>query len=190
MKLLVIYGTTKGQTTKIADRIGQALRERGDEVDVVDGRSIPADLDLARYGGAVIGASVIAGRFQPYIVDFVKAHRDQLRRMPSAFFSVSLTEADPKKRARAMVTVERFQKETGWEPGAIASFAGSIAYLRFRWLMRLIWRRVPLPDRRRSDGSRRLTDNGYEYTDWDAVARFASVFARAAHAAQPTAVAV
>jgi menaquinone-dependent protoporphyrinogen IX oxidase len=93
--------------------------------------------------------------------------------------------------SRSISATVPWQKFSPWQGlGAISSFAGSIAYLRFRWLMRLIWRRVPLPDRRRADGSRRLTDNGYDYTDWGAVARFASVFATAAHAAQPTAVAV
>jgi menaquinone-dependent protoporphyrinogen oxidase len=156
----------------------------------VDGRSVPADLDLARYGGTIVGASVNAGRFQKYIADFVTAHRDHLRRMPSAFFGASLTEADPKGRARAKRTIAHFEGETGWHPDTIASFAGSIAYLRYRWLMRLIWRRIPLPDRRGPGASAVPMGSDYEYTDWAAVDRFANTFATTAPAVQPAAVSV
>ncbi len=184
MKLLIVYGTMKGQTAKIAEHIAQTLRAHGDEVDVVDGRTIPADLDLTRYAGVIVGASVNAGRFQPHIVDFVKGHRDQMQRMPSAFFSVSLTEADPDpiKRARVMNPITRLQEETGWHPDTIVSFAGSIAYLRYRWLMRLIWPRLPLPKRRGAGRSGGSTNDDYEYTNWDAVTRFANEFATKARA--------
>ena len=187
MKFLLIYGTMKGQTAKIAESIAQALRARGDTVDAVDGRTIPADLSLAPYDGVIVGASVKAGRFQSYIVDFVRSHRDEIQRVPSAFFGVSLTEADPdpKKHARAMNPIVRLQKETGWHPDTLASFAGSIAYLRYRWLMHLIWPRLTLPDCRGDRRSGGLTARDYEYTDWDAVSRFADAFATVAHAKRP-----
>lgn len=191
MKLLLIYGTKKGHTAKIAARIERTIAGQGDAVDVVDGRSVPAGLALARYDALIIGASVIAGRFQPYIVDFIKTHWDEVRHMPSAFFGVSLSEADPdpKARARAMDAITRFLEETGWQPDKVASFAGSIAYLRYRWLMRLIWRRLPLPGGR-GVGRSRDTDktDAYDYTDWDAVARFAAEFVAEAHSIQPSAV--
>lgn len=186
MKLLVIYGTTKGHTAKIAARIGRTLRDGGDEVDVVDGRAVRSDFDLARYGGIIIGASVNAGRFQRHIGGFIKAHRDEIQKVPSAFFSVSLTEADPdpKKHARAMNPITRLQEETGWYPGTVASFAGSIAYLRYRWLMRLIWPRLPLPAGHGTGRLASLTNDDYEYTDWGAVTRFAHEFATTARARQ------
>jgi menaquinone-dependent protoporphyrinogen oxidase len=187
MKFLLIYGTMKGQTAKIAEYIAQALRTRGDEVDAVDGRTIPPDFVLAPYDGVIVGASVNAGRFQSYIVDFVRTHREEIRRVPSAFFSVSLTEADPDptKHARALNPIARLSEKTGWQPDMIASFAGSIAYLRYRWLMHLIWPRLALPDRRGDTRSGGLNDHDYEYTDWDAVSRFADAFATAAHARRP-----
>jgi menaquinone-dependent protoporphyrinogen oxidase len=94
-----------------------------------------------------------------------------LHRVPSAFFSVSLAEADPtpKKRARVMRPIDRLLEETGWRPDRIASFAGSIDYQRHRWLMRLTWPRLPQPAGQSQSGD-------YEYTDWDAVERFAIAF--------------
>jgi menaquinone-dependent protoporphyrinogen oxidase len=108
-----------------------------------------------------------------------------MQRMPSAFFSVSLSEADPnpKPHARLTTQVTHFLEETSWHPDKIASFAGSIAYLRYHWIMRLIWPRLPLPGRSGAGRGRDLADSDYEYTDWDAVARFADEFATEARSA-------
>jgi len=108
-----------------------------------------------------------------------------MQRMPSAFFSVSLSEADPKPKmhARLSTQVTHFLEETGWRPDKIASFAGSIAYLRYHWIMRLIWPRLPLPGRGGARQGRDLADSAYEYTDRDAVARFADEFAIEARSA-------
>ncbi len=191
MKLLVIYATMYGHTAHIARHIAQTLTAHGDAVDVVDTRNLPADFDLSAYAGVVVGASVAAGRFQRAAVEFATAHRGAIAAVPSAFFSVSLTEADPDpvKHARAIIPIRRFLRETGCHPDMIASFAGSIAYLRYRWLMHLIWPRLPLPER--SAGGSVPTARDYEFTDWGAVTRFAEAFAAIAHAraAQPELVA-
>jgi menaquinone-dependent protoporphyrinogen oxidase len=180
MKVLIVYGSGQGQTAKIARFITQLLRNRGDAVELVDGRAIPATLDLTGFDVVVVGASVNSGRFQRYISRFVRANRSQLQQMPSAFFGVSLREAepDPVNRAAALHTIERFLKATSWKPTIVASFAGSIAYLRYPWLMRLIWRRLPLPgeDRHPTNGSATVLD-GFEYTDWSAVSHFADEIA-------------
>jgi hypothetical protein len=52
-------------------------------------------------------------------------------------------EPDPVKRAGAMPPIERFLEQTDWQPDSVASFAGSMTYLRRPWMMRLIWRSTP-----------------------------------------------
>jgi menaquinone-dependent protoporphyrinogen IX oxidase len=84
-----------------------------------------------------------------------------------------------------MHTVSRFLRRVGWKPDAVASFAGSIAYLRYRWLMRLIWRYVPLPDAPQDGRSGGLTDDDYAFTDWEAVNRFATMLAAVAKRRTP-----
>ena len=188
MKALIVYGSGYGQTAKIARYIAQTLRNRGHEVELIDGRAMPAELDLAAYDAVLVGASVNAGGFQRYIVDFVKRNQAQLRNLPSAFFGVSMRAAEPDAvhRAKAMGPINRFLRETGWNPPVVASFAGSIAYLRYRWLMRLIWRRIPLPgdDRTRQPDSS-MAPEGYEYTDWEAVSRFTEQVETMVHDVQP-----
>ena len=67
---------------------------------------------------------------------------------------------------------ERFLAATGWHPTIARSFAGGLAYTRYRpwirWVMKRISRRTGLP----TDTSR-----DYEFTDWQAVAQFARQFA-------------
>ncbi len=187
MKALIVYGSGREQAARIARYIAQSLRNHGHDVDLIDGRALPIQIDPAGLDVVVIGASVNSGRFQRYIVDFVKEHQAALRRVPSAFFSVSLREAEPEPahRAQAMNPIQRLFKDTDWNPDVVASFAGSIEYLRYRWLMRIIWSRLPLPgDDQARAGSHRLPD-GYEYTDWAAVSAFVQHAEAIAKAGRP-----
>ena len=170
MKAVIIYGTGHEQTAKISRFIAQQLQQEGLCVDVFDGRTLPVRFSVDSYDAVVIGASVQSGKFQRYIVDFVKRHIHELQGKPTAFIGVSMTEADPIARARAMNPIKRLLRDTGWQPDSVMSVAGSMAYLRWRWLMRIIWRRVPLPVANETSPS-------YEFTDWDAVDRFAREFA-------------
>lgn len=44
MKILVLYGTTEGQTRKIADFVTTRLKNRGDAVAMIDASDVPEDL--------------------------------------------------------------------------------------------------------------------------------------------------
>jgi menaquinone-dependent protoporphyrinogen oxidase len=164
MKLLIVYGTRNGQTKRIAERLGKTLRERGAEVELIDGREVPAGLALESYDGVIAGASINNGKFQPCLGAFVDAFRERLRPLPTAFFSVSLAEADPSPRVRgeAQKTLDRFLAGHCWQPLMTARFAGALPPSRYRLIVRLLWRGL---DKRRE-----------EFTDWSAVARFAESF--------------
>lgn len=178
MNVLVVYGTSYGQTAKIANVIGRTLRETGHTARVVDGQSLPQDLLLEPFDAIIVGASLQNGRYQQYISDFVRTHLPRLRTLPSAFFSVSLAEADPRERADVQQALERFSTETGWRPDRTASFAGSAAELRRYRRTRVFLRRMPA----RHGGQ--AVD---EYTDWDAVNTFTREFVRLAEGAVVTA---
>lgn len=164
MKILVVYGTRNGQTRRIAERIGARLHERGIMVDLVNARAIPIDLRLADYDGVIAGASIIAGRFQTSVGDFISGFRAEIARVPSAFFGVSLAAADLRLRGQAAEQIGRFLTEYAWRPSLTVSFAGALPPSRLRWLARyVLFRRL---DKRRE-----------EFTDWTAVADFADEFA-------------
>jgi len=90
----IFFATTEGQTRRIAERLAEELCQ--DHLEsrafAMAGRDAAA-LDWTRVRGAIVGASLHAGKHQKVADAFVRAHVAQLNHMPSAFFSVSLSAA-------------------------------------------------------------------------------------------------
>jgi menaquinone-dependent protoporphyrinogen oxidase len=170
--ILIAYGTSEGQTAKIAEHLAEVIRAEGHDAFPVDiARGAPAP---AGYHAVIVGASVHKGKHQPRVVDYVRRNRPALQRLPSAFFSVSLAIADgtEKGRLEAEGYVETFVKETGWYPEKIGLFAGALLYTKYNFLLRQVMRWIA-----RSKGSRDLdTRRDYVYSDLAAVRRFAEEF--------------
>src|SRR5690242_8481914 len=114
--ILIVYGTSYGQTAKIARRMADQLRESGERVTLVDADAIPRDLEVGTYDGVLIGGSVLFGRHKRRLARFVRANRRALDFMPSGFFSVSgaAASASPAERAKALDFLDAFARRTGW----------------------------------------------------------------------------
>ena len=172
--VLLLYATKHGHTAKIADRIARTLREEGVVVDVRESHAT-AGVAPHGYDAVLVGASIHAGHHQREVVDWVKHHEIALNGMPSAFFSVCLAAAEDDEESRAATRkyIDDLVDETGWTPGKAVTFAGALQYREYdfftRTLIRLMMKRGGHP----TDTSR-----DYDYTDWDAVERFARDFAR------------
>src|SRR5437870_3834359 len=103
----VLYATREGQTRRVAEHVAATLRSRGLDADVKNVADQGAEADLSSYAGAILGASVHVGRHEREMVRFVKHHLAELERLPTAFLSVTLSEAGvelagatPEERAR------------------------------------------------------------------------------------------
>ena len=59
-KILMVYGTTYGQTEKIVRRIDRLLGERGHDVSAYKGDQLPDELAVGKHDGFLIAGSVIA----------------------------------------------------------------------------------------------------------------------------------
>src|SRR5207244_3983736 len=97
---LVVFGTTDGQTARIAGRFVDVFREAQHTVDLVDTR---APFPLAPFRGvdaAVVAGSLRMGKFQRALVRFVREHRQELGDIPNAFVAVSLSAARDSEAAR------------------------------------------------------------------------------------------
>jgi menaquinone-dependent protoporphyrinogen oxidase len=173
-RILIVYGSTYGQTAKIAGRIGEMLEVRGMDVSIARGDELPPSGTLDGYDGVVVGASLIMGKHQEYIDRFVRAHADELASVPSAFLSVSGSAGSrrPADRAAARRIADEFLAAAGWRPQIVETVAGAVAYTRYgtltRWMMRLISRR---------EGGSTDTTRDHEYTDWAQVERIVEEFA-------------
>jgi menaquinone-dependent protoporphyrinogen oxidase len=170
-KIFITYGTTEGQTAKIADFISDVLREHGHDVTMFNVND-PADIVADGYDAVIVGASIHMGKHDKHVIDFVRKNQDTLARLPSAFFSVSL--AAHGDTAEAEGYVEQFEQETGWQPDKVALFGGALLYTQYGFVKRHMMRKIARdkPGNLGVDLSR-----DYVYTEWDGVKRFAEHFA-------------
>ena len=178
MRIAIVYATREGQTKRIVECLAGAFRARDIHADLFDARDKPA-VDLEAYEAAVVAGSVHTGNHERELIAFVKQHRALLERVPTAFVSVSLSQAgaeDPKRtaeqRARASKNVagvlDTFIRKTGWHPRWIQPVAGALLYTRYNFLIRFVMKRIS-----KAEGGSVDTSRDHEYTDWATVERFA-----------------
>jgi menaquinone-dependent protoporphyrinogen oxidase len=169
-RILVVYGTTTGHTSRVARVIGDALRARNFEVDVAEAGMAGKAED---YIGVVVAASVRGGKYPRTVRHWVRANADALQQRPTAFVSVCLAVLDrrPTARRELYAVVDRFLRESGWEPSVTKLVAGALFYTQYNWFMRLVMKRIV-----KGAGGDTDTSRDYEYTDWDDLRGFAQLF--------------
>ena len=84
MRLLIAVSSKHGSTREIAGAIGQAVRETGIEVDVVDAHDVES---VDRYDAVIVGSAVHWGRWMGPARDLVHGSADALRTRPVWLFS-------------------------------------------------------------------------------------------------------
>ena len=170
-RILVIFGTSDGQTGKIAHFLGDALRREGVGADVVDARAVSPAPD--QYDGVIVAASVHAGGYQRCIRRWVRANAPALNQKPAAFVSVCLgvLQREPKVEQELTAIIDRFLNATQWRPVTTTRVAGALMYSRYGWLKRWVMVRIV-----RKAGGDTDTSRDYEYTNWDEVRAFARMF--------------
>jgi menaquinone-dependent protoporphyrinogen oxidase len=169
-EILIGYGTTEGQTARIAKYIADVIQAQGHEAQVLDLKR-SKDVPLDGTDAVVIGGSIHMGKHEESVGDFVRKNRGVLERLPSAFFSVSLAAHGDMENARAYV--ENFEQETGWRPAQVGYFGGALLYRQYGLIKRLMMKKIV----RDKPGNVSLdTSRDHEYTEWDDVKRFAEDF--------------
>lgn len=171
--ILIVYGTTEGHTRKVAHRIAEMIRARGHTTDVWDSTATPEAERAAPYDAIIVGASIHLAKHQRTVRAYVRAAAEALQSLPSAFFSVSMTAAQPDEasQAEARQYAEAFLAETGWKPDRTWSVAGALRYTHYGFLKRLVMRSIA-----RKEGHATDTSRDYEYTDWPSLRRSVEEF--------------
>jgi menaquinone-dependent protoporphyrinogen oxidase len=176
----VFFATSEGQTRRIAERIASVLDDLG-----LDSRAIDmagpeaAGVDWTHVRGALVGASLHAGKHQKVAERFVRSHAADLTSVPSAFFSVSLSAASThRKEVEAAENLARaFPAACGWTPVTIAAIAGRLAYREYGFVIRMVMKWIA-----RKEGAPTDTSRDYELTKWEEVDKLARDMARRIHA--------
>lgn len=172
MKFLIVYGTTEGQTRKIARFMENVLHEAGHTVTLADASDEPPAPDP--YDAVLIGGSIHMHNYQPAVTHYITTHAAVLSRMPGAFFSVCLAVAsDLEEEHREAEKITRdFLAKTGWTTAESIQVAGALKYTEYNFFKRLIMKMIA-----KREGQGTDTSKDYEYTDWEAVKKFVTGFA-------------
>lgn len=172
-RILIIYGTSYGQTARIANRMADVLRRAGYDVTVVDAGRNGERVRLETFDGVIIGGSLIARGLQPAVDRFVRTHVDTLNRVPTLFFQVSASAGSTRQEGRdaAQRILDRYLSSTGFRPDLSASIAGAINYTRYNPFLRWYMKRAS-----KLNGGSTDTSRDHEYTDWEQVEQLASDF--------------
>jgi menaquinone-dependent protoporphyrinogen oxidase len=180
--VLIAFATRHGNATQIARRLADSIQQRGFAAELLDAAGVPKGFSFSNYAAAMIVASVHLGRHEPEMKRFVKARVAELSAIPSAFLSVSLSQAGaqsfaapPAQRARsaanAAAMIDRFLAETGWHPSRIEPVAGALLYTKYNFVLRFIMKRIAA----KAGGSTDVSQD-HSYTDWESLDRFCAEF--------------
>ena len=173
MNILVVYGTTEGQTRKIARFVADRLRGKGEDVSLIDSTVIDESLEVGRFDAVIAAGSLHNGRHQASLFQFVCDHRSTLQSKPGAFISVSLSMAsdDKEDHLDAAECASRFLDITDWKPTVTHLVAGALRYTQYDffkgWMLRTI---------AGAKGASTDTSKDHEFTDWADLEAFTDAF--------------
>jgi menaquinone-dependent protoporphyrinogen oxidase len=167
MKIFILYGTTEGQTRKIARFMEDVLQDAGHKVTIADASDDPPIPD--RFDAVLIGASIHIGKYQSPVTHYITLHKNTLNKMPGAFFSVCLAVASDheEEHQEARKITRDYLEETGWKPLTSIQIAGALKYTQYDYFKRLVMKMISKKEGRTTD-----TSQDYEFTDWNAVKKF------------------
>ena len=167
MKILVTYATSEGHTRKIGRQVTDRIANAGHAVELLDlGNAV--DIELRRFDGAILAASVHMGHYQRSLTDFVANHFKTLKEVPTLFLSVSLSAAghDTEDWSGLDRIMTDFVEATGWTPDRVEQVAGAYMPSQYDIFRRFIMRRIIATKDAKTDLS-----SDYDYTDWRALDR-------------------
>lgn len=174
MKVLIAYGTTEGQTRKVAKAVADEVGKSGHSADLFHTADLPGDWRLDSFDKIVLAGSVHEERHQESLQNFVVANREVLDTKPTLFLSVCLAAAFDDGEAEAKSYIENFIADTGWRPARHLSVAGAVRHGEYGFYNEQILKHVVLEKRDLDD-----PEIDHEFTDWAALAKTVRKFIEA-----------
>ncbi len=171
-RIAMLFGSREGQTKKIIEKIQTLLTSDGHQVDVIQIRPEPREINLKQYDAYFLGCSIRYGKHHRWFCDFVEAHSEMLNSKPCFFFSVNMTARKPNRCEPYMNNyLVRYLESSSLTPDKVAVFAGALRYSQYNFfetqLIRMIMKLNKGPTG---------TSQDIEFTDWLKVISFAEEF--------------
>lgn len=171
MNILIAYGTTEGQTHKIAENIASQIGDMGHQAVLYNTAEKPEGARPEEYDRIIVAGSVHERGHQQSVEVFVLANKAALNSKLTLFLSVSLSAAFADGMEEARSYIDRFVEETGWKPSGSLPVAGATHSGEYDYFQAQILEHGVLKDR--SDAE---TEGDAEFTDWRALAHVIEVF--------------
>ena len=165
MKLFIGYASSEGHTRRIARHVGDRLVDAGHGVEIAP-LSDAGDLDLTRFDGVLLAASIHVSHYQKALTHFVHDQLTDLATRPTLFLSVSLAAAghDAEEWRALDRIVADFAEATGWTPEQVVQVAGAFTPARYDIVTRFIMRRIIAKKDPQAD-----LEQDKDYTDWQSL---------------------
>ena len=135
LRVLVAYASRAGSTAEVADAVGKKLADGGTMVDV---KPVEKVQSLDGYSAVVLGSAVRRGEPLSEMTGFIRKHKDELKKIPVAYFIVCLMvkENTPENQAIANSYLDGLRREVS--PVDTAVFAGKMDYSRINFIEKLV----------------------------------------------------
>lgn len=172
MKILIVYGTTEGQTRKIARFMEDVLQQAGHAVSIADAADDPPSPQ--EFDAVIVGASIHIQKYQSAVEHYIRKNSEILNKKKSAFFSVCMAIASgiEEEQQAARKIAGDFLMHTGWKPSRHTTLAGALKYTQYDFFKRLIMKMIA-----KKEGGSTDTSRDHEYTNWEEVKKFVLDFA-------------
>jgi len=143
-RVLVAYASKHGATAGIAERIGEVLREKGLQADVMPAERVA---DLGSYDAIVLGSAVYAGQWRKEAAEFLESREEALARRPVWLFSSGPTgEEDPVEAMDGWRFPEGLQPVADRiEPRDVAFFHGVLDMKKLNLAEKLVVKALKAP---------------------------------------------
>lgn len=130
-KILVTYATKYGSTQGVAEAIASQLRDKGYSIDLLPARDVTS---LSGYDAVVLGSPLYIGNILGDASKFLTRCKDELSRLPAAFFVLGPLDKTPKDINDVQVQLDTVLNKMVWfKPQVIEIFTGAIDQSKLRF---------------------------------------------------------
>lgn len=154
-KVLATYGSKLGSTAEIAEKIGEIIRQKGLQADVLDAGTVK---DLTPYNKIIVGSSLYMGQWNKKAVSFLKKNMGMLAKLPVwCFVSGPTGPGNPVELLDGRLYPKSLQPVIEEiKPHGITCFGGKLAIDKLGPFEKWIIKKVKAPDG--------------DFRDWEAIA--------------------